>query len=202
VRGDLLDVMLAGVVAVCAVSGFRRGLVVGVLGVAGFVGGGILGPAIAPVIARSLVSGRGLQFVLAVTVVFIAAMAGQFAASAVGAGMRGLVRWRPAAVADSAGGAVVSVLSVLVAVWMVGTSVADVPLAVVAGQVSNSVVVGAVNRLMPPVAQAWFSRFRVALASGSFPQVPVAWPQRRCRFRRRGRRPLSAAGCVVRAQAW
>jgi uncharacterized membrane protein required for colicin V production len=111
VRGDLLDVVLIGVVAACGVSGLRRGFVVGVLGVAGFVGGAALGLVVAPVVARSLVSGRAGQFVLAIAVVFVAAMAGQFAASAVGAGMRGLVLWRPAAVADSAGGAVVSVLS-------------------------------------------------------------------------------------------
>ena len=171
VRGDLLDVVLIGVVAVCAVSGFRRGFVVGALGVAGFVGGAAVGLVIAPVIARSLVSGRAGQSVLAIAVVFIAAMAGQFAASAVGAGVRGLVRWRPAAVADSAGGAVVSVLSVLVVVWLVGASAADGPFAVVAGQVGNSVVLGAVNRLMPPAAQTWFSSFRAVLASGSFPLV-------------------------------
>ncbi len=171
VGGDLLDLILIGFVVVFAVSGYRRGLVIGVLSLAGFVGGAALGLVIAPGIARSLVSGQAPQFVLAIAVVFVAAMIGQFAAAAVGGSMRDLVTWRSAAIADSAGGAAAGALSVLVVAWLVGTSVASAPFPVVVGQVDNSAVLRAVNRLMPPAAQTWFSGFRRALASGPFPQV-------------------------------
>jgi S1-C subfamily serine protease len=171
VPGDLLDLILIGVVAAFAVSGYRQGFIIGVLSLAGFLGGAAFGLVIAPAIAQSIVAGQAQQSLIAIVIVFIAAMIGQFAASTVGAAMRDLVTWRSATIIDSAGGAVVSMLSVLVIAWLIGTSVANAPYPAVVNQVNNSAVLRAVDRLMPETARTWFSGFRRVVASGPFPQV-------------------------------
>jgi S1-C subfamily serine protease len=171
VPGDLLDLILIGVVAAFAVSGYRQGFIIGALSLAGFLGGAAFGLVIAPAIAQSVVSGQAQQSLLAIVVVFVAAMIGQFAASTIGSAVRDLVTWRSATLVDSAGGAAVSTLSVLVIAWLIGSSVANAPFPTVVHQVQNSAVLRAVNRLMPETAQTWFSGFRRVVASGPFPQV-------------------------------
>ena len=111
------------------------------------------------------------QSLIAIVIVFVAAMIGQFAASTVGAAMRDLVTWRSATIIDSAGGAAVSTLSVLVIAWLIGTSVANAPFPAVVNQVNNSRVLRTVDGLMPETARTWFSGFRRVVASGPFPQV-------------------------------
>ena len=141
------------------------------LSLAGFLGGAAFGLVIAPAIAQSVVPGQAQQSLIAIVVVFVAAMIGQFAASTVGAAMRDLVTWRSATVIDSAGGAAVSTLSVLVIAWLIGNSVANSPFPAIVNQVNNSAVLRSVDRLMPETARTWFSSFRRVVASGPFPQV-------------------------------
>jgi S1-C subfamily serine protease len=171
VPGDLLDLILIGVIVAFAVSGYRQGFIIGALSLAGFLGGAAFGLVIAPALAQSMVKGQAQESLIAIVIVFVAAMIGQFAASTVGAAMRDQVTWRSAAIVDSAGGAAVSALSVLVIAWLIGTSVANAPFPTVVRQVNNSAVLRAVDKLMPETARTWFSGFRRVVASGPFPQV-------------------------------
>jgi len=152
VRGDLLDLILIALAAAFAVAGYRQGFIVGVLSFVGFLGGAAVGAIFSPAIARAVVSGAARQALVAIIVVFLAAMIGQFVASLVGAAMRSRVTWRPATVVDAVGGAVVSVISVLLIAWLIGSAVANAPFPAVAGQVGNSAVLRGVDRLMPPSA--------------------------------------------------
>src|SRR5204863_3463300 len=113
VRGDLLDLILIALAAAFAVAGYRQGFIVGVLSFVGFLGGAAVGAIFSPAIARAVVSGAARQALVAIIVVFLAAMIGQFVASLVGAAMRSRVTWGSATVVYAVGGAVVSVLSVL-----------------------------------------------------------------------------------------
>ncbi len=169
--GDLLDLILVGVVAAFAVSGFRQGFIIGALSLAGFLGGAAFGLIIAPAVAQAVVTGRAQRSLIAIVVVFVAAMIGQFAASTVGTAMRDMVTWRSATVVDSAGGAAVSMLSVLIIAWLIGISVKNAPYPTVVNQVNNSAVLRAVDRVMPDTARTWFSGFRKVVASGPFPEV-------------------------------
>jgi S1-C subfamily serine protease len=171
VPGDLLDLILVVAVAAFAVSGYRQGFIIGVMSVAGFLGGAAFGALIAPSIAQNVFSGQAQQSLLAIVIVFAAAMIGQFVASTIGAAMRSHVTIRSAALADSAGGAVVSGLSVLVIVWAVATVAVHSPFPLVARQVNDSAVLRAVDRLMPNSARDLFSTFRRVVANGPFPQV-------------------------------
>jgi S1-C subfamily serine protease len=171
VPGDLLDLILLVLVAAFAVSGYRQGFIIGALSFAGFVVGAVAGALLAPAIARSLTSDVAQQALIAVVVVFLAAMLGQLITSALGAAMRSRLTWRPVTYLDAAGGAVVSILSVLLIAWFIGSAVQNAPFPTIQTQVHNSAVLRAVDKLMPPAAQTVFSDFRRLLASGPFPQV-------------------------------
>jgi S1-C subfamily serine protease len=108
---------------------------------------------------------------VAIVAVFVAAMIGQLLASAVGAAVRSRVSWRPATLVDSVAGAAVSVLSVLLIAWLIGSAVVNAPFAVVTTQVNRSAVLHAVDGVMPSAARTMFSDFRSLLASGPYVQV-------------------------------
>jgi S1-C subfamily serine protease len=171
VPGDLLDLILIALAAAFAVAGYRQGFIVGALSFVGFLGGGAIGAVISPAIARALVKSTTQQALVAIVVVFLAAMLGQLLASVMGASMRSHVTWRPAAFVDAIGGAVVSVISVLLIAWLIGSAVANAPFRGVAGQVSRSAVLQGVDRFMPQSAHTMFSDFRRLVASGPYTQV-------------------------------
>jgi S1-C subfamily serine protease len=171
VPGDLLDLILIVLIAAFAVSGYRQGFIVGLVSFAGFIGGGAIGAAFAPRVARAIAGTQAWQAVVAIVLVFLAAMAGQLLASGLGVALRSLLTWRPAALLDAVGGAVLSVISVLLIAWLIGSAVAYAPFAVVARQVNGSVVLRGVDRLMPSAASTMFADFRNLLESGPYPQV-------------------------------
>lgn len=169
--GDLLDLILIALAAAFAVAGYRQGFIVGVLSFAGFLGGAAVGAVFAPGAARSLAHGAAQQALVAIIIVFLAAMIGQLVASAVGATLRSRVSWRPATLLDSVAGAAVSVLSVLLIAWLIGSAVVNAPFAVISSQVDGSAVLRGVDTVMPPGATTMFSDFRRLLASGPYAQV-------------------------------
>jgi S1-C subfamily serine protease len=163
----VLDLILIVVVAAFAVSGYRQGFIVGVLSFFGFVGGALLGAEFGPAISRALVGGQTQQDVIAVVLLVSFAVIGQFIASSIGAAMRSTVTWRSATVADSVGGALVSMASVLLIAWVVGSVLIQSPFPVVDTQVNNSLVLQTLDRFMPTPAKTMFSDFRRLLASNS-----------------------------------
>jgi S1-C subfamily serine protease len=171
VPGDLLDLILIVLVVAFAVAGYRQGFIIGVLSFAGFIGGGAIGAVFGPRIARSLVSGLAQQALVAIIVVFVAAMIGQLLASGVGVAVRARLTWRPATVIDAIGGAAVSVISVLLIAWLIASAVAYAPFPLISRQVNGSAVLRGVDRLMPPAATLVFSDFRALLARGPYTQV-------------------------------
>jgi S1-C subfamily serine protease len=171
VPGDLLDLILIVLVIAFAVAGYRQGFIIGVLSFFGFIGGGAIGAAFAPKLARTITANPGWQAVTAIMVVFLAAMIGQLLASGAGVAMRSRLTWRPATLVDSVGGAVVSALAVLLIAWLIGSAVAYAPFPLISREVNNSAVLRAVDRLMPPQASLVFSDFRSLLESGPYAQV-------------------------------
>jgi len=167
VTGDVLDLLLLVVVAAFAVSGYRQGFIVGVLSFFGFVGGALLGAEFGPSISRVLVGGHTQQDIVAVILLVSFAVIGQFVASAIGAAMRSTVTWHSATVADSAGGAVVSIVSVLLIAWVVGSVLNGSPFPVVDQQVNNSLTLKTLDKFMPSPAKTMFSDFRRLLDSNS-----------------------------------
>jgi S1-C subfamily serine protease len=172
VLGDhILDLILLGLVVLFAVSGYRQGFIVGLLSFVGFVGGGVLGALIAPPIARTVVDGPSQQALLAIVIAFLAATLGQLLASSLGAVIRNRVTGSNARAVDAAGGAVVSVVSLLVVAWFIGSAVSNSPFSALRSQVANSEVLHGVDDVMPDAIDGWFASFRGFVAKTEFPQV-------------------------------
>jgi S1-C subfamily serine protease len=171
VPGDLLDLILIVLLIAFGVAGYRQGFIIGVLSFAGFIGGGAIGALFGPHIARAVTVNSAWQAIVAILVVFLAAMIGQLLASAVGVAMRSRLTWRPATLVDAVGGAVVSVISVLLIAWLIGSAVAYAPFPAISRQVNNSALLRAVDGLMPAEAAVMFSDFRSLLESGPYAQV-------------------------------
>ncbi len=177
-HGDLLDLVLLGLSAVAAYLGFRQGFVIGVLSFVGVIGGGYLGTRLAPVLARHIGPHVSTPL-LGTVVVFAMASVGQVLAAAVGAALRGRLTWRPARALDSAGGALLSVISVLVVAWLLGTAVAHSTLTGLAAQVRRSEVIAVVNDGIPQAARDDLAQFRRLLDNTGFPAIvgPLATEQ-------------------------
>jgi S1-C subfamily serine protease len=170
-RGDLLDVILLVASLLFAVSGYRQGFVVGVLSFIGFLGGGVLGAKVAPAIAQSGPLRSFPEAVVGLTVVFLAASLGQVLATLIGASLRNRLTFRTARLADAVAGAAVSVVSLLLVSWLVGTAVASSPFPKINSQVRRSLVLGTVDGLVPDGGKAFFASFRRLINERGFPDV-------------------------------
>ena len=171
VRGDLLDLALLVIAVAFAVSGYRQGFIVGSLSFVGFVGGAVLGAEFGPAISRAIVGGQTQQDVVAVVLLVVFAIMGQFLFSSVGAYVRQTMTSPSSTVLDSIGGAGISILSMLLIAWAIGSVLTASSFEGVVKQVDNSVVLGTMDKVMPSQAKTMFGEFRRLLASGPFPQV-------------------------------
>ncbi len=170
---DLLDLILLVMIAAFAVAGYRQGFIVGVLSLAGFIGGVAAGALIAPPISHGLASSQSWQALIAILVVFMAAVIGMVIASAIGVVVRSRVTFRPAALIDSLGGAVVNVVALLVVAWLIGSFVANAPFPAISRQVNQSLVLRTVEHIMPSAALDLpvFPPLRTLLSNGVYEQI-------------------------------
>ncbi len=166
-----LDVVLVVAGVLFALSGYRQGFVVGVLSFVGFLGGGVLGARIAPRIAELDAFVGFSRSVVGLAVVFLAATLGQVLATVLGSALRRRLTWRSARRLDAAGGAVVSVLSLLLVAWLVGRAVASSPYPELASQVRRSTVMTTVDGLVPESGRRFLGEFRNLIDERGFPEV-------------------------------
>lgn len=169
-HGDLLDLFLILACLGFAISGYRQGLLVGALSFLGIFGGGLVGTRIAAPVSRAL-GDRFSAPVVGIAVVFICASIGQVLAAAIGARIKGRLTWRPLRLLDSAGGGALSVVSVLLVAWLLATAVAHSSLTGLSRQVRASVVIGAVDNVVPGIFRSDLARFRRLLDNTGFPAV-------------------------------
>jgi S1-C subfamily serine protease len=165
-----LDLLLLLSAASFGYSGYRQGFIVGVLSFAGFIGGGVFGLVVAPRLVEGAESGVG-QTVLAIGVVLVCATLGQLVASWLGGMVRNHITWSPAVAVDAGLGALVSVLAMLLVTWFLASALRPGPSTALSGQISESAVVTAVDRVMPEQASTLFSSFRRVLDDNGLPTV-------------------------------
>jgi S1-C subfamily serine protease len=121
-----VDWIAIAVILLCAISGWRRGLIASALSLAGLIGGAYAGSRIAPHFLHGGATSRwtplvGLvgAFAGASLLQTLAAMAGSF--------LRGGMKLTPIRFADSAGGIVLGALTGLVIVWVAGATALLIP---------------------------------------------------------------------------
>jgi S1-C subfamily serine protease len=165
-----LDLVLLVSAVSFAFSGYRQGFVVGVLGFAGFLGGGVLGLVLAPSLVGSMEPGLA-QSLLAVAIVLFAATVGQVLLGWLGSLVRGRLTWRPARALDSGLGAAVSVVAMLVIAWFLASALRPGPVTSLSRAIGDSTVIASVDDVMPDRARTLFSSFRRVLDDSALPPV-------------------------------
>ncbi|MFJ9036210.1 MarP family serine protease [Streptomyces sp. NPDC102406] len=169
----VLDIALLVLALGYAVSGYRRGLLTGLVSLAGFVGGAVVGVWLLPFVRDAVTPGTSTATVAAVLTVLVPAVAGQALAGRLAVRVRGGMDRAPGPlrVADGVGGAAAGALAVLVVAWVAGSVLAASSSPALNQAIRESTVLGAVQDRMPSSTPAWFSRATGALTSAGFPQV-------------------------------
>jgi S1-C subfamily serine protease len=168
---SVVDVVLIALALVFALSGFRQGLLVSATSILGFLGGAVLGAQLSGPVAERIDGSSVTRVFAALVVVLAAALLGQILAGAAGRALRGRVTWEPAKMVDSAAGAVVSAVAVLLVAWMVASPLASSPFPAVASQVRQSALVQAVDRAVPDRVRTVYDNLRDAIDRRGLPDV-------------------------------
>lgn len=167
---DLLDLILIVVAIGYAVGGFRNGALVGALSLGGFFGGAAAGAQLARPLGRVLADGAA-QVPVAIVCVLFFALIGQLLAVWVAGRLRSRLTWHPARQLDHAAGAVFSAAAVLLVAWMVAVPLAVAPYPTIAGQVRRSVLIRAVDDVLPDQVRNLYGSLRLFVDRSGFPQV-------------------------------
>ena len=166
----MIDVVLLLIMLGYAISGFRQGLVVGVLSLGGFVGGAVLAMLIAPLLLGGMESGPQ-RSVIVLLAVILTAWVGQFAGAMVGGRVREAVPSGPLAGADHVAGALAGLVAVSLVLWFVAGAVRGTPSPVLSRTVGSSKVIQAIDQLVPSQFVGIADTFRDAVGGNTFPRV-------------------------------
>lgn len=166
-----LDVVVLGLAAAFAVSGFRQGFLTAALSFLGFFGGAVLGAQVSDPVASRFAVDSSWRVATAVAVVLGFALGGQVVAVWVGRTLRSRLTWRPAQRVDAVLGALVSAVAVLLVVWMVATPLAAAPYPRLSAAVRDSQLVRAIDEVVPRPVRTLYSSLRDVVRAYDFPEV-------------------------------
>jgi S1-C subfamily serine protease len=170
VSGIVVDLILIALIIMFALNGYRQGFLVGALSFFGFFGGALLGLQLAPLVVERMESPLA-RVVVSLAAVFGLALAGQTLAAWAGTRLRHAITSPGGRRADDVGGIFVSVLALLLVAWMVAGPLGSSSVPPVAASVKNSVILGAVDAVMPNQARVLYNGLRDTIANGDFPNV-------------------------------
>ncbi|WP_375493444.1 MarP family serine protease [uncultured Jatrophihabitans sp.] len=167
---NLLDIIIVLAAIAYGIGGFRSGAVIGVCSLIGFFGGAAIGAQLAEPLGSRVADGRA-QVPVAIVCVLVLATIGQILAVYLGGRLKNrIVRGRGRPV-DSAVGAVLGVLSVLLVAWMIAVPLASSPYPTLASEASQSKIVRGVNDSVPQGVRSLYSSLRAFLDQSGFPPV-------------------------------
>ncbi len=166
---NFLDWALVLLAFLYALSGYWQGFIAGSFATVGLLLGGLLGIWVAPMLLGDAAPSLWVSLA-ALFVVLVCASIGQAAFQYVGTQVRDRVTWQPARALDAIGGAVLSVVAVLIVSWMLGVAVSGSRIPAVSQAVRDSRVLGAVNEVMPAEAQGVLRSFDKVVGSSFFPR--------------------------------
>lgn len=166
----MVDLVLLLLMVVFAINGYRQGFLVGLLSFVGFFGGALLGLQLGPLVAQQF-DRDSLRVVISLLAIFGLAAAGQAVAGFVGSRLRNALRNPVAQRFDDAGGALVSVVAVLLVIWLVAAPLGSSSIPWLARSVRNSAILHGVDRVMPDQARALSDSLRNTVDTRDFPDV-------------------------------
>jgi S1-C subfamily serine protease len=166
---NLLDWLLILLTLAYGVSGYWQGFVTGASATGGLLLGGLLGIVVIPHLLGSMEPSVGVSLIALVTVL-VTASVGQALGAYGGGWIRGHITWEPARAIDAVGGAILSMVAVLVVCWAIGYAVSGARMPAIAEEVRESSVLGQVDDVMPNAADEALSAFNEVVASDLFPR--------------------------------
>ncbi|RZT89086.1 colicin V production protein [Pseudonocardia sediminis] len=164
---DILVVVLA---LLAAVSGWRHGVAVALLSFIGVLAGAVLGLRLAPLLAGGVESQQAKILVSIGAVVLLVAL-GEATGVYFGRKIRDRIRGESVIKIDSALGAGVQAVAVVIAAWLIALPLASTSLAGVTSAVRDSTVLRTVDSVMPDAARALPAELRQILDNSGFPDV-------------------------------
>lgn len=166
---NLLDLLLILLTLAYGVSGYWQGFVTGAGATAGLLAGGLLGIVVIPHLLGGFEPSVGLSLMALVTVL-VTASVGQALGAYAGGWLRSHITWEPARAVDAVGGALLSMVAVLVVCWAIGYAVSGARLPTITDEVRESAVLGQVDEVMPSAADQALGAFNDVVASDLFPR--------------------------------
>jgi S1-C subfamily serine protease len=166
----VVDGILILLMLIFAISGYRQGFVIGALSFGGFFSGVLIGLQIGPLIADKF-SDPTARLVVSLASIFALAVLGQTLAGWLGTHLRRQISSKPLQQVDDAGGAMISLVAVLLVAWLIAVPLGSTPFQGLNAAVRNSAILGGINSVMPEEAQALSSALRDTLDTSGFPDV-------------------------------
>jgi S1-C subfamily serine protease len=167
---SVIDVLLVLLMLVFAASGYRQGFVIGIMSFAGFIGGALIGLQLGPLLAGQLAD-EPIRVIVSLVTVFGIAVMGQALAGWLGAHVRHAITSETGQKVDDVGGAVVSIVAVALVAWLVALPLGSSSMPWLARSVRHSVLLGGIDKVMPPQAEALSEALRDTLDTRGFPDV-------------------------------
>src|SRR6266508_1195825 len=166
-----IDLLLLVVLALAALSGWRRGFAMVLLGYLGLLIGLALGAWAATRVGLLVADGSSSRRLLvAVVVFFLVAAACHAMGNLAGMRLRSVVAGRWTGRVDAVGGAVIATLVAAVAVWFIALTLSNVPFSPFARAVNESGVLRPFDRYAPRPPAA-LAQLRGLLARSPFPEA-------------------------------
>lgn len=171
---DLLDLFLIVLIVFAAISGFRRGALFQIFTFGGLLVGLVVGASVAPKLAGLAHTPSSQSIVALVSFLTIAAL-GDALGWMLGARVWAATRESRLVPLDAAGGSLVSVVAMLLAIWFVGLNLANGPFPTLAGEIRSSAVVRGLADTLPPPPSI-LGQVRKFLNEFGFPEVFAGLP--------------------------
>lgn len=165
-----MDLVLLLLMLVFAVSGYRQGFAIGALSLSGFFLGAVIGLQVGPLIARQFVD-SGIRVLISLLAIFGLAVLGQALAGWLGSHLRKTITNDVAKRLDDIGGAIVSLVAVMLVAWLVAVPLGSSAVPAVASSIRNSALLTVIDRILPDKAQELSTALRDTVDTNGFPDV-------------------------------
>lgn len=166
----IIDAILILAVVVALISGWRAGAFASVLSTVGVVAGLICGAALAPVVMQ-LTDSTALRVLLALGTIILLIGIGNLVGGMLGASLRDRMRFRSSMKIDSGIGAVFQGVVTLFVAWLVAIPLATGVGGVIGEGMRNSVVLGAVDSVIPNQLDRVPTQISALLNDSGIPQI-------------------------------
>lgn len=168
---NFIDLLLLAAIILFAWSGWRNGFVSGLLSFIGFLGGGMLGVYLSPLLLGQFGIDGVVGLAATGTLIIGLAITGQLLTSSVGRRLHDKITWEPARLVDNFGGAALNILAIAIIGWILAATASAVPGSSVSATVRSSTVLATLDTVVPSQARDMVTNLRNLVDTSGLPQL-------------------------------